>query len=234
MREKYSKKWVWTLLELLSVVTPWWAQTDIFLMAAHSLVSINERVVLNACAYLLYVKEKEKQHKKTTGVLWKGKMATECISHAKSKNSAPFPHIFFFSATFFPDSSLQAISITCSSLLSDVQFIPVVSLPSMFDKFWASSGSKAVWWWFFCCWASVLTSQLPVARSIWSVSCSVGTVAVFNITCMFHAWNLSFSLWKSCSAEAEWPGWLPTNTESLGAHSFPPHAEVWKPAAARY
>lgn len=141
---------------------------------------------------------------------------------------------FFFSATFFPDSSLQAISITCSSLLSDVQFIPVVSLPSMFDKFWASSGSKTVWWWFFCCWASVLTSQLPVARSIWSVSCSVGTVAVFNITCMFHAWNLSFSLWKSCSAEAEWPGWLPTNTESLGAHSFPPHAEVWKPAAARY
>lgn len=158
-----------------------------------------------------------------------------CISNAKSKNSAPFPHIcFFFSATFFPDSSLQAISITCSSLLSDVQFIPVVSLPSMFDKFWASSGSKAVWWWFFCCWASVLTSQLPVARSIWSVSCSVGTVAVFNITCMFHAWNLSFSLWKSCSAEAGWPGWLPTNTESSGAHSFPPHAEVWKPAAARY
>lgn len=48
-------------------------------MAAHSLVSINERVVLNACAYLLYVKEKEKQHKKAMGVLWKGKMGTECL-----------------------------------------------------------------------------------------------------------------------------------------------------------
>lgn len=48
-------------------------------MAAHSLVSINERVVLNACDYLLYVKEKEKQHKKAMGVLWKGKMGTECL-----------------------------------------------------------------------------------------------------------------------------------------------------------
>lgn len=46
---------------------------QIFLMAAHSLVSINENVVLNACAYLLYVKEKEKQHKKKHGSFMKGK-----------------------------------------------------------------------------------------------------------------------------------------------------------------
>lgn len=133
-----------------------------------------------------------------------------CISNAKSKNSAPFPCICFFPVTFFLHSSLQAVSITGSSLLSDVKFIPVVSLPSVVDKLW-SSGSKAVW---RCCcygWAPVLISQLPVARSIWSVSCTVGTVAVFNITCMFHAWNLSFSFWNSCSAEAGWPVWLCSN-----------------------
>lgn len=153
-----------------------------------------------------------------------------CISNAKSKNSAPFPCICFFPVTFFLHSSLQAVSITGSSLLSDVKFIPVVSLPSVVDKLW-SSGSKAVW---RCCcygWAPVLISQLPVARSIWSVSCTVGTVAVFNITCMFHAWNLSFSFWNSCSAEAGWPVWL--CSKSSGARSSPPHAEVWKPTAAR-
>lgn len=71
-----------------------------------------------------------------------------CISNAKSKNSAPFPHICFF---FF--LLLSFLTAACkqfpshAALVSDVQFIPVVSLPSMFDKFWASSGSKAVWWW---------------------------------------------------------------------------------------
>lgn len=169
----------WTLLELFSAVTPWWAQRHIFLMGARSSVSTDEKVVLNACAYLLYVKEKKNNTKNHGSSMEGTNVQSVCISNAKSKNSAPFPCIFFFPVTFFLHSSLQAVSITGSSLLSDVKFIPVVSLPSVVDKLW-SSGSKAVW---RCCcygWAPVLISQLPVARSIWSVSCTVGTVAVFK------------------------------------------------------
>lgn len=56
-----------------------------------------------------------------------------------------FAFFFFLLLSFLTAACKQFPS--HAALVSDVQFIPVVSLPSMFDKFWASSGSKAVWWW---------------------------------------------------------------------------------------
>lgn len=86
----------WTLLELFSAVTPWWAQRHIFLMGARSSVSTDEKVVLNACAYLLYVKEKKNNTKNHGSSMEGTNVQSVCISNAKSKNSAPFPCIFFF------------------------------------------------------------------------------------------------------------------------------------------
>lgn len=82
---------------------------DIFLMAAHSAISTDENVVLNACAYLL-CERKEKQHKKPWEFYGREKRALFVFLMQSQRTLHPFLAFvcFFFSCYFLSSQQLAS------------------------------------------------------------------------------------------------------------------------------